>query len=108
MKIYLLACCLLLCSSLSYANQTPENKFFLMEKATDHKLNAIKALAEADKMSYYIPDLENREHMHNIIIGFTTSFATSDPKVKLLSIGLALLGSLASIVMTSTLSIRTC
>ena len=72
------------------------DKFSALKKAESHKQSAIKYLQDADKMCWYIPDAEHREHMHALISSTIAATFISDPKTKLLAIGLPLAGSLVS------------
>ncbi len=94
LRIFLFAI-FLLSRIFSYADSATENKFWLIEEAENSKQQAVKALEDADNMRYYIPDLGKREHMHAIITSAIPALAISDIRLKILTVGLALIGSLS-------------
>lgn len=71
------------------------DKFSMINKAKKHTRNAIEELYLADDICIYIPNLEDRDHLHALIAGTITSANIKDPMNKLLTIGLALITSLS-------------
>lgn len=92
MKSYFILLCLLL----PIFVQANDKKFSLLEKAEKHKQEAIKWLEVIDNKCYLIPNLRNRQHMHALIAAAMAAPVISDPREKILAVGLSLMGSLAT------------
>lgn len=71
-----------------------EQKFSTLEEAEKHRDEALKFLNIADNMTPMIPNLQDRKHMNALIASVIESITITDMKVKVIAIGLTLLGSL--------------
>lgn len=74
---------------------TQYTKREMIEKAESHRELALEQLRIADSICLYIPDLSKREHMYALISATITSANVSDPKTKLITIGLHIISSVA-------------
>lgn len=94
MKNYFIFFCLCLSPIFSHAN---EQKFSIIQEAEWHKKKMVDGLAKAKDMCVYIPDLANQENMR-VLIGSAAaaSFMGGDLKTKFLSVGFALIATLAT------------
>lgn len=68
----------------------------MLNEASKQRKAAISELHYADSLCYLIPDLEEREHLRALIAGSIGAAQVKDPKAKLISVGLVLIGSLAN------------
>ena len=73
-----------------------EESFSLLKRAEEHKKAALESLESANKICYYIPELDKREHMHTLIQAILATPLIPDPKMKIITVGLSLGGSLAT------------
>jgi len=78
-----------------FSSEPPIYKEDMINAAKEHKLEAWKALDCADNICIYIPNLEKRQHMHTLITSSIGAASISNPRDKLLAVGLALIGSMA-------------
>jgi hypothetical protein len=95
MKKYFIVICLLLCPLTLSAHILKTYKEDMLNEAQKHKDKAICELYYAEDMCPYIPNLEKRQHLLALIGSSINAIAIPNPKDKLLSIGLMLIGSLA-------------
>jgi len=95
MKNTLIAFLFVLLPLFSYANPDMERKTAIIERIEFHKEQVLKELKRAENLNPYIPDLSKRQHMHALINGAIAAICIPEPRLKLLSVGLTIIGSLA-------------
>jgi hypothetical protein len=73
-----------------------EKKFSVLEQAQYHKNEAIKLLKHADEIVVWMPNLEEKNHMHALIGAAITSIPVTNFKEKIFYIGLGLMASFST------------
>lgn len=94
-KLFVFLCLLTAPLSLS-AHIITASKAQMLSSAKFHKDSALYYLHQADLCASFLPELDKREHLHMLITSTISSAAISDPRMKLLTIGLSILGSFAT------------
>jgi|GEM_PF-5417209 len=98
MNHYLFGFFLLIIPMQSFADKdpVPEQKIFIIEQSEKHRREAIESLLAANDMRILIPNLDDQKHMHSLIVGAIGSMAGGNLQTKILYVGIALIGSLAT------------
>lgn len=96
MKKYFVLFCLLLIPFSLQAHLLKANKWTLLEEAKKHKKEAVSELYFAEDMIPLLPNLGKREHLQILIASAIAASNVPEPRAKILSIGLTLIGSLAN------------
>jgi hypothetical protein len=93
---YLLMAALILMPFESHSHLLTGRKWEMIEESNKHRILAKNCLLEADRLCFYIPDLSKRELFKTLIISSIASLTAPGPKLKLLTVGLSLIGSMAA------------
>lgn len=72
-----------------------DKQISFLGKAQEHKKKAIEKMKEADSLSVFIPDLGKRRHMQVLISSSIGSMCIADPRLRIVTIGLSLIGDIA-------------
>lgn len=80
--------------NLTTATQLKLSKASLITKAIDYRKTALGHIYDAELLCPLIPDLENGEHMKAILFAAITAITAKSSFMKILGVGLPLIGSL--------------
>jgi hypothetical protein len=70
------------------------DKVTLINKSSNHYYDAVKDLQKSENICWYLPDADQKEHLHALITGVIYSATVKDPRAIILSIALPLLVSI--------------
>lgn len=71
------------------------NKQDILHMADTEKHLAITELKKAESISWYVPDLGDRQHLNALIISSIATPLIPEARIKILSVGLSLIGSIS-------------